>query len=305
MAMTTIDWLGFRTQDEPVGCLEALRGAFGQEGASLRATPKKRGKQGFQRSDTLSLGDLVVGDMSFGGDAMRGWVWVEITGKGCQWVDDWNRCEDEISQLRDFQYKRVDIALDTHKREVTHDTVMEAYAAGMFTTCGKPPSQRSIIPADPYDGRTIYVGKRDQPKFLRAYEKGFETVRQYPRHYNIKCLDGIVIADWYRLELELKAKNQPLPEDLIENRDQFFSGAYPYLQSVLAVEPQVLRQSRDKHPQRKLAAMLEIMQAQYGNTLFTALAAYQGDIGAVWEKIVGKKHNERLLEEGVLMVDHY
>jgi len=305
MAMTTIDWLGFRTQDEPGSCLEALRGAFGQEGVSLRATPKKRGKQGFQRSDTLSLGDLVIGDMSFGGEAMRGWVWIEITGKGCQWVDDWNRCEDEISQLRDFQYKRVDIALDTHKREVTHETVTDAYGAGMFTTCGKPPSMRSIIPADPYEGRTIYVGKRDQPKFLRAYEKGFETVKDYPRHYNITSLDGIVIADWYRLELELKAKNQHLPEDLIENRDQFFSGAYPYLQSVLSVEPQVLRQSRDKHPQRKLAAMLEIMQAQYGNTLFTALAAYQGDIGAVWEKIVGTKHNERLLEEGVLMVDHY
>lgn len=304
MSLTVVDWLGFRTQDEPVACLEALRDVFGDLGTSLRATPKKRGKQGFDRSDTLSLGDLVIGDMSFGGDAMRGWVWLEITGKGCQWVPDWNVCEDKISELADFQYKRVDIALDTYKREVTHDTVLAAHREGLFTTGGKPPSMRQILPEDPSDGRTIYVGKRDQPKFLRAYEKGFETIKDFPKHLEIKTINDVPVADWYRLELELKAKHQPLPEDLIENRDQFFAGAYPYLQSVVSVEPEVLKLSRDKHPQRRLAAMLEIMRAQYGSTLFTAMVAYGGDIGAVWEKIVGDKHNQKLLEEGVLMVEH-
>jgi hypothetical protein len=43
---------------------------------------------------------------------------------------------------------------------------------------------------------------------------------------------------------------------------------------------------------------------QYGATLYTALHAYEGDIGAVWEKIVGKEHNKALLESGVLMVEH-
>lgn len=304
MNYTNIDWLGFRTQDEPVACIEALRGVFGSAGPALRATPKKHGKDGYERSDTLSLGDLVIGHMSFGGESQRGWVWVEISGKGCSWVGDWDAAEDNVTQLRDFQYKRVDIALDTYKREVTHETVHAAHGLGMFTTGGKPPSMKSIVPADPYEGRTIYVGKRDQPKYLRAYEKGYEAVKDFPRHLDIQTLDGILIADWYRLELELKMKNKPLPDDLIENRDQFFAGAYPYLQSVLDVEPQVLRLSRDKHAQRKLASMLEVMKNQYGNTLFTALVAYQGDIGAVWEKIVGNRHNQKLLEEGVLMVGH-
>lgn len=303
MSLTSIDWLGCRTQSEPGDCIEALRGAFGPLGGSLRTVAKKRGKQGFERSDGLFLGDLAIGDMSFGGQAMRGWVWVELTGTGCQWVDDWNKCEDDLAQLRDFQYKRVDIALDTFKREVTHETVVEAHSAGMFTTTGKPPSMRQIVPADPYEGRTVYVGKRDQPKFLRAYEKGYEQARKYPK-IEITHMEGVPVGDWYRLELELKAKDQLLPEDLIENRDQFFSGAYPYLQSVLDVEPMVLKQSRDKHPQRTLASMLEVLRTQYGNTLFTALVAHHGDIGAVWEKIVGTQHNLNLVEQGVLMVDH-
>lgn len=303
MSLTSIDWLGCRTQSNPVDCIDALRGSFGSLGTSLRTVPKKRGKQGFDRSDSLILGDLVIGDMSFGGDAMRGWVWVEITGTGCQWVEDWDKCEDDLAQLKDFQYKRVDIALDTYRREVTHESVTEAHTAGMFTTNGKPPSMRQIVPADPYEGRTVYVGKRDQPKFLRAYEKGYEQARKYPGIV-VSHLNDIPVGDWYRLELELKAKQQLLPEDLIENRDQFFAGAYPYLQSVLDVEPQVLKLSRDKHPQQTLASMLEMLRNQYGNTLFTALSAYQGDIGAVWEKIVGSKHNQKLIDEGVLMVEH-
>lgn len=303
MNLTHVDWLGARTQAEPMDCVEALRGAFGSLGGSLRAVPKKRGKQGFDRSDGLFLADLAIGTMSFGGDAMRGWVWLEITGTGCQWVDDWNRCQDDLSLLRDFQYKRVDIALDTHKREVTHETVIAAYDAGLFTTCRRPPSMSQIIPSDPYDGRTINIGKRDQPKFLRAYEKGFEQARKFPKMH-ITHFDGVPVEDWYRLEVELKAKNQPLPEDLIENRDQYFSGAYPYLQSVLNVEPQVLKMSREKSPQRSLESMLEIIRQQYGSSLFTALVAHHGDIGAVWEKIVGNHHNLNLVEDGVLMVDH-
>lgn len=304
MSITSIDWLGARTQSGPADCVDALRAAFGNLGAALRAVPKKRGKQGFDRSDGLFLGDMSVGTMSFGGDAMRGWVWLELTGTGCGWIADWSQCENDLSQLSDFQYKRVDIALDTYKREVTHDTVVSAHSNGMFTTGGKPPSMSQIVPADAYEGRTIYVGKRDQPKFMRAYEKGYEQARKYPK-LQVTHWDGVPIADWYRLELELKAKNQPLPHDLIENRDEYFAGAYPYLQSVLDVEPQVLRMSREKGPQRSLASMLEIIRQQYGNSLFTALTAYHGDIGALLAKIIGTQHNQKLLEDGVLMVDHF
>lgn len=304
MNLTSVDWLGGRTQARHDTVIEALRPVFGQVGILLTATPKKRGKQGFESSYALSLGDFIVGDMSYGGDAMRGWTWIELTGKGCQWISDWGVCEDQLFQLADFEYKRVDIALDTYKREVTHETVLQAYADGHFTTGGKPPSIRQILPGDPVDGRTAYIGKRDQPKFLRAYEKGYESVKDYPRPLTIDAIDGIPLADIYRLELELKAKSQLLPEDLIENRDQYFAGAYPYLQSVLAVEPQVLKLSRDKSPQRALASMLEIIRAQYGNTLFTAMMAYGGDISTVWGKIAGDRHNQRLLEEGVMMVPH-
>ena len=43
---------------------------------------------------------------------------------------------------------------------------------------------------------------------------------------------------------------------------------------------------------------------QWGDTHYTALHAYNGDIGAVMDRIMGTKHSQRLLEAGVLLVDH-
>lgn len=304
MNLTKIDWLGFRSVSDPVECLEALRLVFGDSGDNLRATPNDRGWNGFEQTATISIDDLKIGRVAYGGQAMRGWVRVDISGTGCEWVKDWDSCETSLSSLSKFQTRRVDIALDTCKREVTHSTVVSAHRSGLFTTSGKPPSMTKIEPEDKYEGKTVYVGKRDQPKFLRGYEKGYEIARKYPG-VELTEINGFPIDDLYRLELELKAKHQELPVDLIANRDQYFAGAYPYLQTVLDVEPEIFKMSREESPRRSLDSMLGIICHQYGDTLFTALLAHCGDVGSVWEKIVGSKHNENLLSDGVLLVDHH
>lgn len=304
MSLTKIDWLGFRTQGEIPATLEALRGAFGAAGPAMKAKHRSRGWMGYEQAADVCLGDMHVGLMAYGGESQKGWVSVNISGRGCEWVTDWEEAEHSLMSLPSFESRRVDIALDTYKREVTHDSVLAAYRSGMFTTAGRPPKMRQILPEDPQDGRTIYIGQRDQAKFLRAYEKGYELVKDTRGDMEISSIDGVPIGDIFRLELELKPKNGPLPLDVIERRDEYFSGAYPYLQQVVQVEPEIFRQSREKGPQMDMAAALSQIRYQYGSTLFTALAAHDGDIGAVWDKIVGFKHNESLLEKGVLMVEH-
>ena len=113
------------------------------------------------------------------------------------------------------------------------------------------------------------------------------------------------MADWYRVELEVKAKDGPLPADIIDRRDQYLAGSYPYLQQLLAdVEPEILVKTRERVPQLCLADALAHIQTQYGRTLFTALIAHHGDISAVWSKIVGRQHNPDMLRAGVLLVEH-
>ena len=53
-----------------------------------------------------------------------------------------------------------------------------------------------------------------------------------------------------------------------------------------------------------LSQQLENIRRQYGTTLYTAMMAYEGDISAVWDKIVGNRHNKRLLDAGVMLVEH-
>lgn len=301
-----VDWLAFRSQSTVTATMGALEGAFGPYGRLVRAEARSRGYMGYERAADLSLNGMSVGLMAFGGESQRGWVMVSLSGRGCQWIDDWDRAEGALSELKRYQTRRVDVALDTRKREVTHESVIAAYHAGLFNArgAGRPPAMTRIESEGPGKGRTVCIGNRAQSKFFRGYEKGWELAKGFPAGVVPTHIDDVPIEDLYRCELELKPKESPLPVDLIERRDQYFAGGYPFLEHLLQVEPEIFVQRRERGVQFDLAAALANVRHQYGSTLFTALAAYHGDFMSVWDRIVGDKHNGELLAAGVLMVDH-
>jgi DNA relaxase NicK len=105
--------------------------------------------------------------------------------------------------------------------------------------------------------------------------------------------------------VEFKAAGTDIPWEVIERRDQYFAGAYPFCADILpGVEADILMRRPEREPQIDLQAALDNCRIQFGPTLFTALTAYHGDIMAVWDKVIGKQHNQTLLEAGVLLVDH-
>lgn len=305
---TSIDWLRFRVREEPSEILAALRPMYGDRAGDLHLLPGQKGILGFQRSSTIKLQDISIGRMDFGGESQKGWVRVDIPGKGCEWVQDWCATDGVVS-LNSAQIRRLDIALTTWDGEVTHDRVLQAHSEGKFITGGKPPELRQIVSSDQHAGRTCYIGSREGAKFLRCYEKGFEVYQKMIAAYGFSPegvkLDGKNLADIYRVELELKPDRCVIPWETIDQRDQYFAGAYPFNAELLPeVEPDVLLRDPKKAPQRELQALLGVIRQQYGKSLYTACAAFQGDIGAVWDQIVGNEHNPRLVEAGVLMVDH-
>lgn len=304
---TTVDWLRFRTMAAPGEALEALRPLYGSLGPDLRFGDHGRGALGFQRSMPILVGDAALGRVDFGGDSQRGWLRVDVPGKGCSFVQDWDAL-DEVEALPNAQLRRLDLALTTWRGEVSHEKVVTAHAAGKFTCGGRPPKLQQITSSDPRAGRTCNIGTRAQSdKFCRAYEKGFELLGKMGGSLPGLCthIDGFKVEDIYRVEVELKAVSTDIPWETIERRDQYFSGAYPFCAEILpGIEPDILQRRPEKGPQRELQAALANARHQFGNTLFTALAAYHGDIGAVWEKVCGKAHNQHLLEAGVLLFDH-
>jgi DNA relaxase NicK len=302
---TTIDYLTFRAKAEPPEVLQALRPMFGTTGADLTFRHLPRGAMGFQQASQIVIGDMPVARLDFGGESQRGWVRTAISGQGCEWVQDWDAvCS--VEELPEAQPRRLDIALTTWDGEIGHERIVQAHQDGQFHTGGRPPDLQQITSSNDRAGRTCYVGKRTSDKFFRAYEKGFEMVGKMGRMPgSVTHIDGHRVEDIYRCELELKASCTPIGWDVIERRDEFFAGAYPFCgQALPGVEPDILMRRKERAPQTDLAVALENCRIQFGPTLYTALRAYMGDIGAVWEKVVGDHHAEHLLEAGVLLVDH-
>lgn len=303
---TTVDYLRFRTQDEPIDVLEAVRPMFGALGSLLRFKGLQRGSMGFQRALQIVLDDLPLVRLDFGGDSQRGWVRADMTGRSCEWVQDWEAVS-HIESLKDAQIRRLDIALTTWDGEITHDDVVQAHANGRFKTGGRPPDLRQITSSNEQAGRTCYVGVREKSdKFFRAYEKGFEMASKSRFPGEITHIDSKRIENIYRCELELKAVTRPIDWSVIERRDQYYAGAYPFCSDVLpGVEADILMRRKERAPQMDLEVALRNCRVQMGSILYTALAAYGGDISTVWSKIVGDHHSDSLIEAGVLLVDHY
>lgn len=300
---TSIDWLRFRTQASPLEVFEALKPLFPDHAPYFNLKHQPRGLLGFQQGALICASDFVIGRMDYGGESQKGWVRVDIPGKGCQWMQP-----EEIGaveELPDSQIRRLDIALTTWRGEVTHDAVVAAHAAGRFTT-RRPPNLQQIL--NTHGGRTCNIGTREKSdKFMRCYEKGFEMRDKLGGNLpgKVTHIEGCRIEDIYRAEVELKAVSTDIPWDVVERRDQYFAGAYPFCADILpGIEPDILKRRPEREAQVSLSAALENCRVQFGPTLFTALHAYHGDMTAVWQKILGDHHNQPLLEAGVLLVDH-
>lgn len=324
MNITSVDYWAYRSKSGMGAVKKALEAAFADAPGTLGIAPRKSGWRGYERSYSVFIEDMPVGLVAEGGENQRGWSYVGITGTGCKWVDDWDRAQEAASELDAYSVKRVDIAHDTFDPAKGFDAALEAYRNGGFNTGGRPPKCEPMKPERFEDSAIIRIGNRERDKYYRGYEKGKDElgpqiaavadkedfdISEWASHMTALVQGNEVVHEptmnWFRHEVELKPKTAPLPEDVIDRRDQYFVGAYPYLATVLqGVEAQAFTVRRDVSPKMALDVSLESLRLQWGNTLYTALAAYQGDVGAVWEKIIGKKHCQALLEAGVLIVDH-
>lgn len=306
---TTIDWLKFRTQSNPFKIIDSLLPAFGTCRDMVTLLPAGKGRDGWEKRQEIMLTDIRLGAIDYGGESQRGWVRVDMSATGCDWIQDWGKVSDLGSVLDGFEPKRVDIALTTFKGEITDLMIVQAHADGFFSGFGRPPVMRSIVSSNPRDGKTRYIGSREKSdKFLRCYEKGFEMIKNLPEFLKKGCthvINGTTkVEDVYRVELELKDATTKIPSDVFIKRDEYFAGAYPFLAQLLpGVQALKIDRLPDEKPVAELAKMLAHLKSAYGSTLFTAMHVYDGDAEKVLRMIMGSEHSRKLVEAGVLTVD--
>ncbi|PUA96078.1 phage replication initiation protein [Acidovorax sp. 107] len=217
-----IDWLNC-TFAEPAMSVEGFVSLLGRMLGRPVSGIADRGMLGFDSSVKLFArhGSLTspIGCIAFGGESQRGRWLFQLTGGGCQFVRDWAGLRDLLESL-DAKLTRVDLAVDFLEGEHTVEEAVTLYQTGGFQLSGRPPSSR--LDGDwinGHQGRTLYIGKAQNGKMLRVYEKGRQL--------------GDPDSQWTRFEVQLGSRDRVIPFDVLTDRDAFFAGCYPALASFI------------------------------------------------------------------------
>lgn len=311
---TIVDYLKFRTRSNPFEILESLRPAFGTASDLVALGEPVKGKDGWEHRRSLFIADVRIGAIDYGGESQREWVRVDIPGSGCEWVQDWPKVAALVDVLKEAKLRRVDIALTTYDGAVSHERVIQAHDDKQFSSGGRHPHRRVVTSSDVRAGKTVYVGNRDGAKFLRAYEKGMEILQKHVPAWMRAGVIGLdfnghgraAVEDVYRVEVEFKdADGKLLPWPMLVERDAYFSGAYPFCASLLPGAPErKVQTTPDFGAKMALLTQLEHARRAYGSILRTAIEAFGGDRDLVLSMVTADKPSERLIQAGVLTVEH-
>ena len=233
------------------------------------------GLYGYSHSAHIQISGQTVGRIATGGNS--GTTFIELTGHATAWLNPyaWADWLDDIGA----RLSRIDLAHDDYEGIHTVHQVREAYLAGEFRNRGQNPSSSPVGPwDDPGNwgkGLTYYVGKRENGKMLRAYEKGRQL--------------GDETSPWVRFEVEFRRqKDKPLTTDMLRDMLSYFVGAYSYLEWVSSAKPLKLDRVQQE-TKISFSSLIDYAKLAYGKLINVMQAVYDDS-----EQII-----EMLISEGV------
>lgn len=181
-----------------------------------------------EQHDLQTQSGLRIGWIACGGERQRGTVHLELTGSGCALVTSWQAIKDWFDEDA-MRITRVDLAHDDIEgKTFSMEKVRDMYQRGDFNCGGRMPSHNVVgdwFTEGSPKGRTFYIGRRENGKMLRFYEKGKEQ--------------GDSASSWIRCELELKGKNRNIPTDVLTHAGNFLAGSYPALNFLSVLQEKI------------------------------------------------------------------
>jgi len=288
-----VDWLN-ATFEAPPCSMEAfvaqLSKLFRRPVSGLQAG----GRLGFsERVDLVArIGSrsVAVGCVAWGGSAQKGRWLLQLTGVGCQFVPDWSDVV-ELLEALDARITRLDLAVDLLHGEYTVDDARDWHAMGGFQSSrqGRPPSTSFAGDWDGLvKGRTYYVGNSTNGKSLRVYEKGRQL--------------GEPDSEWVRFEVQFGNRDRTIPLEALTNRDEFFAGAYPALQTVVDAAATVIETHR-QGDEVSLHCLLGHLRRCYGKLIDCLVSGIGAESSALVEevRVIGlpRRVNPSSVEAGV------
>lgn len=244
---------------------ELLKLWFGdRQGLMGEESPGMLGYSSGCRYFVLRNGSPVsVARVDWGGDQRRGRARLDISGAGCALIEDWALVHELLSGWADLRMTRVDLAVDCLGGEFGVEDARDWYLGGEFHAGGRRP-RHSLVGdwLDPRYGRTLEVGRRENGKMLRAYEKGRQL--------------GNADSLWTRFEIELRNIDRVLPLDVLITPGRYFVGAYQALQRLLDVAGQRIA-TLQAEGEIALGRLVEFHRSAYGQLVHVLRGVLSAD----------------------------
>ncbi|MBF0266101.1 MAG: replication initiation factor domain-containing protein [Gammaproteobacteria bacterium] len=156
------------------------------------------GINGWERSYNIGNNGVIF---AIGGQ--RGRAYLNIPGNACTLISQssWKPFKELLSEEYDGKITRWDGAVDDYEGKHEFNFALKQYYSGGFNNGGNRPqlSQRGNWEFEDGKGKTLYIGNRDNGKYLRIYEKGKQL--------------GDSNSKWIRWEIELRSKDRVIPWD--------------------------------------------------------------------------------------------
>jgi len=167
----------------------------------------------------------LVAIAAWGGANQRNRAYLELTGTACTVVKSWRMVQNTISKLQDVKITRLDLAVDFFDGEYTPMQARDDFGQGKFQFSRRMVPKCKEVGDWTYhtgQGRTFYVGKRENGKQARIYEKGKQL--------------GCPHDPWSRFEVELHNRDREIPLEAITETNKFFAGCFPICGELLGIE---------------------------------------------------------------------
>jgi DNA relaxase NicK len=182
-----------------------------------------QGMFGYSRSWDLYFNGQSIGVAASG--AKNGGCYVSLTGKGCSLID-FEMLHAEIKGFPNIRITRSDFAFDDYEGRFSVATARKMYINRSFSSGGRYPEYQYFEGGCLDDrgkkrrgklkntlGSTFNVGKRENGKMIRIYEKGKQL--------------GDKLSKWVRWEVELRSSNREIPLWVMLKPADYFAAAYP------------------------------------------------------------------------------
>lgn len=188
----------------------------------------------FSGVDARTNGKHQAGFVAWGGNRnklQQETMCVHLTGHACEHLNVldaanglvWSRMVWLLEQLG-AKITRVDVAYDDLTGDHGGiDAAVDWYKSGAFACKGRQPSVSNAGDWINGHSRTLYVGKRENGKLTRVYEKGHQL--------------GDTESPWVRYELELHARDRVIPFDILKTPTAYIAGSCPAMEWVASVPP--------------------------------------------------------------------